>query len=70
MKILHNSPECYIQQCDECGTVMLYSMHDILIKNKPHLHPFDGNQTWSASFDCVVCPHCDKILPATKEVLY
>lgn len=70
MKILHESPDCYIQQCSECGTVMQYSMNDILIKNKIYIHPMDGNKTFCASYDQIICPHCCAILPATKEWFY
>ena len=67
MKILHESPECYIQQCRECGAVLQYSKNDIYIRDKVHLI---GNDTFCATIDYIRCPACEKMIPATKEWFY
>lgn len=67
MKVLHESPECYIQQCNKCGAVLQYSLCDIHIKEK--LYPVNGQEIMTG-FDSIVCPCCQEILLATKEWFY
>lgn len=67
MKILHESPECYIQQCKKCGAVLQYSKNDILIANKEHY--IDDNM-FIANVDYIYCPCCKTPIPATKEYFY
>lgn len=68
MTILHESPECYIQQCSECGAVLKYSKNDIYIADK--LHEFEDGESYYASFDFIRCPACGQVLMSTKEWLY
>lgn len=67
MTVLHESHECYIQQCNECGAVLKYSLHDIHIANEPF---FVDDQQWGASYDAIVCPCCKRLLVATKNWFY
>lgn len=67
MTVLHESPEYYIQQCNECGAVLKYSLHDIHIANEQF---FVDDQPWLASYDAIVCPCCKRLLVATKNWFY
>lgn len=69
MTVLHESPEYYIQQCDKCGAVLKYSLHDIHIAEKPFFVNNDESP-WYASFDAIVCPCCKSMLVATKNWFY
>ena len=67
MEILYESPNCYIQQCHECGAVFKYSLCDIHVNGKPH---FVDGQMRTTSFASICCPCCSEILPATKQWFY
>lgn len=67
MTVLRESHECYIQQCNECGAVLKYSLHDIHIANETF---FIDDQPWVASYDTIVCPCCKRPLVATKNWFY
>ena len=69
MTILHESPECYVQQCSKCGAVFKYSLCDIHIDGIPH-YKANGECIGVACFDSICCPCCETILPATKEWFY
>ena len=67
MTVLHESPEHYIQQCERCGAILKYSLHDINIGAQPF---WSKGQITVASYDSIICPCCQEILPATKQWLY
>ncbi len=69
MTVLYESPECYIQQCKECGAVLKYSLNDIHIEADPY-YDDNGEITYMAGFDSIMCPCCKKVIPATKEWFY
>lgn len=69
MTVLHESPEYYIQQCQECGAVLKYSPHDIHIMADPY-YDEHGEIIYMAGFDSIMCPCCEKVIPATKEWFY
>lgn len=68
MKILHESPECYIQQCCECGAVLQYSRNDIYIPNIEHI--LEDGPPFYCSMDHIRCPACGNFITATKEWFY
>ena len=69
MTVLHESPEHYIQQCQECGAVLKYSLLDIHIEADPY-YDESGEIIYIAGFDSIMCPCCKKVIPATKEWFY
>lgn len=69
MTVLQESPECFIQQCKECGAVLKYSLHDIHPEAVPYYNS-DGKMTYVAGFESILCPCCENVIPATKEWFY
>lgn len=69
MTVLQESPECYIQQCQECGAVLKYSKHDIHIEADPY-YDDNGDIIYIAGFDSIMCPCCKKVILAAKEWFY
>lgn len=66
MTVLQESPECFIQQCKECGAVLKYSLHDIHPEAVPY-YDENGEITYIAGFESILCPCCEHVIPATKE---
>ena len=64
MEILEKAPECYIQQCNNCGAVLKYSECDI----HPGDTPFKDNNgvEWTCTCDSFVCPSCNHPISATR----
>ena len=69
MIVLKESPECFIQQCKECGAILQYSLHDIHPEAVPYFNE-DGEQTYVAGYESIMCACCKKVIPATKEWFY
>ena len=69
MTVLQESPEYFIQQCKECGAVLKYSLHDIHTEADPYCDEH-GDIIYMAGFDSIMCPCCEKVIPATKEWFY
>jgi hypothetical protein len=69
MTVLQESPECFIQQCKECGAILKYSLHDIHPEAVPYFNE-DGEQTYCAGFESIMCPCCKHVIPVTKEWFY
>lgn len=71
MQILKQAPECYIQQCEYCGTVLKYSECDINVKNKAfEMKNSDGLvlvPDCVCSYDSFVCPSCNHINEAKRK---
>ena len=56
MQIIKDTPDCYIQQCEYCGTVLKYSECDIIPKNRSFTTSDGG---WGVcSYDSFECPSC------------
>lgn len=64
MQVLAKSPECYIQQCGHCGSVLKYSECDIHISDVPFYTK--GGEEWTCGFDSILCPCCDNIIEAKR----
>ena len=69
MTVLQESPECFIQQCEECGAVLKYSLHDIHAEAHPYYDEY-GKIMHIAGFESIMCPCCNEVIPATKEWFY
>ena len=69
MTVLQESPEVYIQQCKECGAVLKYSLNDIHPEAVPY-YDDNGEIIYMAGFESIMCPCCEKVIPATKEWFY
>jgi hypothetical protein len=63
MEILEKAPECYIQQCKNCGAVLKYSECDIHAGDIPFKS--DDGRDWVCSCDAFICPSCK--LPIAAE---
>lgn len=73
MQILKEAPECYIQQCENCGAVLKYSECDIHVRNKPFKAYEDqeneNNGFCICTYDSFVCPSCSYINEAKRRWL-
>lgn len=69
MTVLQESPECFIQRCEECGAVLKYSFDDIHAEAHPY-YDEHGKITYIADFESIMCPCCKEVIPATKEWFY
>ena len=55
MEILEKAPDCYIQQCKNCGAVLKYSECDI---HKGDIEFEEYGQWWLCKYDSFMCPSC------------
>jgi hypothetical protein len=69
MIVLQESPEYFIQQCEECGAILKYSLHDIHPEAAPY-YDEDGEIKCIAGFESIMCPCCKEVIPATKTWFY
>lgn len=70
MQILKEAPECYIQQCKNCGAVLKYSECDINVANKEfkYTDPNCPDITFAfCIYDSFVCPSCFSINEAKRK---
>lgn len=68
MQILKEAPECYIQMCQYCGTVLKYSECDIRLANT-EFETADGG--WGVCmYDSFECPSCHAINEAKRRWLF
>lgn len=72
MQILKEAPECYIQQCNNCGAVLKYSECDINVAYKA----FEYNDpdcpditSMFCAYDSFVCPSCNGVNEAKRKWL-
>ena len=61
MTVLDRNLDCFVQICDECGTVFKYSVADI---NREGSRVFTKKYTSGiiTSYDFVICPTCGEVL--------
>lgn len=66
MTVLDRNLDCFVQICDECGTVFKYSVSDI---NREGDRVFTKKYTNGiiTSYDFVICPACGEVLGHTYK---
>lgn len=66
MTVLDKNLECFVQICDDCGTIFKYSMSDI---NREGDRVFTKKYTDGVitSHDFVICPTCGEVLHHSRK---